>query len=948
MSARWRKNFNLQHLFFETTAAPSGEYIISFQNSSACSFSSNINIESSLNITNRKFTKTNPKFDEIDLELEPNWNKQKNITCTSELEHRDIEEDSSPSETENNIIYNITNRTTNPTDSKSRGSTAAISPPTRSCLRQQIKGSINNTNPLVSKKSVRFDLTPGKKLNIQHCNNDTESLLTRTEKNSHFTVNLSDYDLSEDELMLLDRGLTFVPTYGRMPTSALYELQHRLIRNIKLKDYFANEDDDQRSGFCYDYNQQKFEFQSTWIPSDDKISNGTLHVVQDVISSTEELINRRILPDGRTVNLLSRSNNLSPNERTALYDLKNNNNIVIKSADKGSATVIMNKSCYLQEAYRQLYNVNYYKKLQTPMYSTNAIKLNAILADMHNLGHITDKQLVYLRADPDSRPRKFYLLPKIHKDADKWPQPGKMPEGRPIVSDTGSESYAVSKFVDYHLKPISKLHPSYIRDTYDFISKVRGKTLPPHAFLATGDVTSLYTNMNIDRIISSVREALEKHPKQGRPDEHLLELLEISLRGNDFEFNSEYFLQICGTAMGKAYAPSLADIYLEEFDARANTGFHTNPDLYFRFIDDVFFIWCGSEQDLIDFQTFLNNLIPGIKITLNWSTDQVNFLDTTLYRQKQITGFSDVVGTKVYFKPTDTHQLLHPHSFHPKHTCRGVIKSQFIRFKRICSTKADYDSASRILMKALATRHYSNRLMREIKSEVWNNYSSSIPTGTKNKTEILPIVVPFNELGTKLAHSWRTAIKKQPLFNKYRLITAYTIGKNLSKTLVKAQVTTTNTENWARPITEGGRCKQCTNTRCKACTHIVDTRTFESSYNNKQFFVRGEISCHTKNLVYLITCRECQLQYVGETSRTLGERIIDHVSSINTKKPTPISLHFNQHSQTTHNLRVVGIEKFLPDTPDKTRRIKESTWQSLLQTTYPRGINNLKPRHLKE
>jgi len=38
-----------------------------------------------------------------------------------------------------------------------------------------------------------------------------------------------------------------------------------------------------------------------------------------------------------------------------------------------------------------------------------------------------------------------------------------------------------------------------------------------------------------------------------------------------------------------------------------------------------------------------------------------------------------------FFKPTDTHQLLHGSSYHPKHTTKGILKSQILRFKRISS-----------------------------------------------------------------------------------------------------------------------------------------------------------------------------------------------------------------------------------------------------------------------
>ena len=43
-------------------------------------------------------------------------------------------------------------------------------------------------------------------------------------------------------------------------------------------------------------------------------------------------------------------NNLTREERTALYDLKNDKNIIIKSADKGSAVVVWDSEDYIKEA----------------------------------------------------------------------------------------------------------------------------------------------------------------------------------------------------------------------------------------------------------------------------------------------------------------------------------------------------------------------------------------------------------------------------------------------------------------------------------------------------------------------------------------------------------------------------------------------------------------------
>ena len=68
----------------------------------------------------------------------------------------------------------------------------------------------------------------------------------------------------------------------------------------------------------------------------------------------------------------------------------------------------------------------------------------------------------------DVKARQFYLLPKIHKDRNKWPN-DRMPEGRRIVSDCGSETHRIIEYIDYFLQPLPTSHEAYIKDTYDFV-----------------------------------------------------------------------------------------------------------------------------------------------------------------------------------------------------------------------------------------------------------------------------------------------------------------------------------------------------------------------------------------------------------------------------------------------------------------------------------------------
>ena len=47
-------------------------------------------------------------------------------------------------------------------------------------------------------------------------------------------------------------------------------------------------------------------------------------------------------------------NNLTREEQSALYNLKNNKNIALKSADRGSAVVALDRDDYIKEAHKQL------------------------------------------------------------------------------------------------------------------------------------------------------------------------------------------------------------------------------------------------------------------------------------------------------------------------------------------------------------------------------------------------------------------------------------------------------------------------------------------------------------------------------------------------------------------------------------------------------------------
>ena len=756
---------------------------------------------------------------------------------------------------------------------------------------------------------------------------------------------MSSVKLSHADESLLEKGLSFIPTPKLLPVANILENKNKLIRSIRIKCAFKD------NSRVFDSKKKTFVEKSTWIPNNAILfRNGTLasalQTIEKIETFTTEIIrgNKLCEKTGKQYIVSEERYNLSPQEFSAINKIKNNKDIVIKPADKGGSIVIMDRDNYLTEAYKQLDDQNYYKKLDNPIFQNNKDNIKKVLTCMFNDGFISKKQLEYLSGPDDPRPRRFYILPKIHKNINSWPLPSKMPPGRPVVSDIDSESYRVSDYVDSYLKPLACKHPSYIKNSYDFIDKIKNCNINKDTYLVTGDVTSLYTNMKHDIMLSSIKKVFNTYPDPNRPENYLIKLLKLMIENNDFQFNSETYLQICGCPQGKIIGPSAANIYLIDFDKAAMLDFRIKPSLFFRFLDDVFLLWNGSLEELKEFENFLNSLIPGIEIKLEASLVSVNFLDITIYKN-QLSNNTFSLGTKIYVKPTDTQNLLHTESFHPPHTTKGILKSQLIRYKRISSTWEDYIGSAKTLFQNLRGRGYSWGKMWDELKYIWFYYNDNVikSNHVNTNSNLFPIIVHYDKIGRQLGQKYREILNDSNLFNNSKFLLAYKNHKNLGKSLINSLMKIADETETIKYF-----CSKCNNNRCKACNYITGGSTFSSSKTNKTFHLKHDINCKSKNLIYLITCQHCHKQYVGQTSMILADRINNHLSCIRTQKNNPIGVHFNLPNHNLKDFSIQGIE-LIKSNNNITQILnnRETYWQHTLQTFFPLGINHLNFNYLQ-
>ena len=193
-------------------------------------------------------------------------------------------------------------------------------------------------------------------------------------------------------------------------------------------------------------------------------------------------------------------NNLTSKERLALYDLKNDKNIVIKGADKGSTVVVWDRDDYIKEAEKQLGDSDVYEEVPDnpePLIST----IHRTKEKIRKRGDLKKETIKYFEVK-DPKFARFYLLPKIHK----WLNVS----GRPVTSNCGYYTENTSVFLDFYLQPLGQAVKSYIKDTNHFLNKLRFLLKwSDNIILYTIDVVCLYTNIPHEEGLSVLRKRLD-------------------------------------------------------------------------------------------------------------------------------------------------------------------------------------------------------------------------------------------------------------------------------------------------------------------------------------------------------------------------------------------------------------------------------------------------------
>ena len=211
-------------------------------------------------------------------------------------------------------------------------------------------------------------------------------------------INLSSRDLTRAEIKLLKRELKFTPT-PQADKKGLEADMQEFQRKLRLLEYFQDYESTTKDSIVKN--------RSNFVPP--KSNDEYLSIVLNTLTT---------IPDSAPTT--KTRNNISRGEITALRDLKDDDKIIIKAADKGGATVIIDKTFYKDKIMELLTDHENYVELESNQDPTIMKNINCLI--MKNINCLIKKyQNELTKKESDCiqnftyKTSNFYGLPKIHK-----------------------------------------------------------------------------------------------------------------------------------------------------------------------------------------------------------------------------------------------------------------------------------------------------------------------------------------------------------------------------------------------------------------------------------------------------------------------------------------------------------------------------------------------------
>lgn len=497
----------------------------------------------------------------------------------------------------------------------------------------------------------------------------------------------------------------------------------------------------------------------------------------------------------------------------------NNDNIVIRKADKTNMFVIMDKQKYNSKINEILSDADKFKKIERDTTPQLKKKLRALIDTIHSVSDAPR----FPNLIGNFQPGYIYGNAKIHKNKEDPPL-------RPIISQIGTPTYAIAKrLVDLITPYMPAQH--LIKSTNEFIDILQNTNV--NGYLSSLDVDSLFTNVPVQDTITIIIDEIynnDNQPAMKIPKELLRSLLTVCTTETPFRSpDNDIYIQTDGVSMGSPLGPLFANFYMCHIENNLLPSLSNPPSMYTRYVDDIFLV-IENIKTLEEIKSkFEENSV--LKFTYEIEERKtIAFLDVNVKRHQHS------VITGVHTKPTNSGECLNYNSFAPHQYKTGIIRTFLNRAHKICNSPDTFHAEIERIKQLLTNNNFPMKIIDAEISKFMNRNQQNEERTTNDNNNVIPLFFR-NQMSSQY---------KQEEKNIRKIIQDH-ISPTDNNTSVKLQIFYKN--------------KKLRNLFIK---------------NNPHRPTKGD----TSHVVYKYICpkEECQpsISYVGYTECTLTDRLRNH------------------------------------------------------------------------
>lgn len=468
---------------------------------------------------------------------------------------------------------------------------------------------------------------------------------------------------------LLTQGLKFIPLQPRMLIKDFKPNYDRFLNRIRWHYFFENSPPNTRS--------------------ESLIPRGPVPYSAAMYSILEDKLTILTKGIAKADKIPSVSRNPIPLKELANLRVSHPEVIYI-AADKNLGLVKMDTLNYHRLVMEHLDDATTYQVVADSDFEVDFFIANIIQLCTTELRNTNHTYLADLLLIGNFKFPKFHVLPKLHKSPIK---------GRPIVGNVNwvstNTSIYLSRLMD---QSIQRLCPHTIQSSIQVIDSIQVIPFNPLTdYLVTLDVSSLYTNIEVDRLVNILQSI----------DPLWATLGKLIFKSNYFTYLDKTYWQCQGIAMGTNSAVHLANLYLARLVDPIVVSF-PNVIYYKRYIDDLLLIFRGTQHELLSFEKRLHEINHMIKFTREVSNLSINFLDLHIYYLK------GKLEINTYFKGISKFAYIPPHSTHPRSVLKGMIIGELTRYYRTNSMENTFILTLELFKDRLFKRGYKLRYINDI------------------------------------------------------------------------------------------------------------------------------------------------------------------------------------------------------------------------------------------